>query len=352
MTAPYRLRGRSAAFAALAATASVLATACGSSSGPRSTATPAAGATASTPVERLVAAYYNEKLDPSRAAWEGVLADADFGTKPVTVVEFARLRADAGARAQYDGWLDALAAAMPRNGGEMISVNDILMPGLEGLEGYEEGMSWIATFPSLSAFVDTMLDERVAGSADQRRAALDEAQMLAGANLVPPQILQLPPNEPASAFPTDRVAGRTPGQIVADLLAVYPSGGADPTAATLEAITSYSGFMDQRVHFVNLYRFNEAPGGGAAALGEYNAAALPHVLRHGARPKALVNVSHHLVGPTEWDRFIFVSWPSLAVFTNLRLDPAYLEAQESRVVSGEAYGNLITIARADRAPAD
>lgn len=341
MTAPYRRRGRSAAFAALAATASVLATACGSSGGPRPTATPAPGATASTPAERLVAAYHDEKLDPSRAAWEGVLADPDYGTKPVTVVEFARLRADAGARDQYDGWLDALAPAIGRNGGEMISVNDILMPGLEGLEGYEGGVSWIATFPSLSAFVHTMLDERVAGAADQRRAALDEAQMLAGENLVPPQILELPPNEPASAFPTDRVAGRTPEQIVADLLAVYPSGGADPTEATLEAITSYSGFMDQRVHFINLYRFNEAPGGGAAALGEYNAAALPHVLRHGARPKALVNVSHHLVGPTEWDRFIFVSWPSLAVFTNL-------EAQESRVVSGEAYGNLMTIARADR----
>jgi hypothetical protein len=49
-----------------------------------------------------------------------------------------------------------------------------------------------------------------------------------------------------------------------------------------------------------------------------------------------------------WDRFILVSWPSLAVFTDLRLDPVYVEAQKSRVMSADEYGNLITIARADR----
>jgi hypothetical protein len=62
----------------------------------------------------------------------------------------------------------------------------------------------------------------------------------------------------------------------------------------------------------------------------------------------LANVTHHLVGPTEWSRFIFVSWPSFAVFTDLRLDPTYVEAQRDRVVSAEEYGNLVNIARADR----
>jgi hypothetical protein len=32
---------------------------------------------------------------------------------------------------------------------------------------------------------------------------------------------------------------------------------------------------------------------------------------------------------------------------DLRLDPVYLEAQKSRVVSANQYGNLVTVARAD-----
>jgi uncharacterized protein (DUF1330 family) len=108
----------------------------------------------------------------------------------------------------------------------------------------------------------------------------------------------------------------------------------------------HEGFTDQLVFYINLYRFK--PDGGEVALSEYNAAALPVVLAHGGRPKVLANVTHHLVGPTEWSRFIFVSWPSFAVFTDLRLDPTYVEAQRDRVVSAEEYGNLVNIARADR----
>jgi hypothetical protein len=133
--------------------------------------------------------------------------------------------------------------------------------------------------------------------------------------------------------------------IVEELLAVYPSGGADPTREALEAMLAYEGFADQRVHFINLYRFKE---GGVQSLTEYNAGAFPVVVAHGGRPKALVDITHRLVGPIEWDRFIFVSWASLATFTQLRLDPQYLEAQKDRVVSGEQYGNLINISRADR----
>jgi hypothetical protein len=44
---------------------------------------------------------------------------------------------------------------------------------------------------------------------------------------------------------------------------------------------------------------------------------------------------------------IFVRWPSLAVFTDLRLDPSYLEAQKHRVESAETYGNFVTIKRED-----
>jgi uncharacterized protein (DUF1330 family) len=317
--------------------------ACASSSSDEPTASP----TPATTIDRLAAAYSDAKLDPSRDAWQALLDDPAFD-EPISVVEFVHLKPGDDARASYDAFVDALQPAATAAGGEVLSVNDILMPGLEGLEGYGGGVSWIATFPAISAYVETMLDERVVAAAEQRRAAVAEAQVLAGPDLIPPNIKQLPPNEPASAFPSDRVKGKRPAQVVDEVLAVYPSGGADPTRATLEAMTTFGGWQAQRVHFINLYRFNDAPGGGATALGEYNAGALPYVLAHGGRPKVLANVTHHLVGPTAWDRFIYVSWPSLAVFTDLRLEPGYIEAQKDRVMSAEQYGNLITIARADQ----
>lgn len=299
-------------------------------------------------LDRLLAAYADPKLDPTREAWGRLVADEGFETKAIAVVEFVRLNSGADAGRRYDAWLDALAPAIVTAGGEMLSINDTLFPGLEEPAGYEGGVSWIAIFPSMRAYVDAMLDARVVGAAEHRRAAVAEAQVLAGPNLVPDAVRLLPPNEPASAFPSGRMAGKTGAQVVDELLAVYPSGGADPTRERLEAIVSYDGFADQRVHYINLYQFNDAPGGGQAALDEYNAAARPVVLAHGARPKVLANVTHHLVGPVAWDRFIFVSWPSLAVFNDLRLDPTYIEAQKSRVVSAKRYGNLMTIARGDR----
>jgi len=319
--------------------------ACGSSGG-NGDAIAAGSATAEAPpttLDRLTAAYPDTPLDPSSEAWQMLLGDPGFETQAVAVVEFAALKESNGARADYDAYLEQFAPAVGQAGGAMLSINDILMPGLEGLESYEGGVSWVATFPSIAAYVEAMLDERAVTAAEQRRNAIEEAQVLMGPNLVPDVILQLPPNEPVSDFPSDRVKGKSVDQIVAELLAVYPSGGADPTESTLRAMIEYDGFADQGVHYINLYRFTER---GEASLGEYNAAALPAVLAHGGRPKVLANVTHNLVGPTAWDRFIFVSWPSFAVFTDLRLDPTYIEAQKDRVVSAEQYGNLITIARA------
>lgn len=294
-------------------------------------------------LERLTAAYGDSAANPSAEAWQALLDDPGYETQSIAVVEFVRLT-DGGADA-YNAFLDALVPAVAAGGGTMISINDILFPGLEGLDDYEGGASWVAEFPSIRAYVDALLDPAVVATAAGRSEAVEEAQILAGPNLLPEVIRQLGPNDVASDYPSDRVQGKSADEIIAELLAIYPSGGADPTEATLRRMIALPGFQDQRVHFINLYRFNE---GGEASLGEYNAAALPSVLAHGARPKALVNITHRLAGPTAWDRFIFVAWPSLAVFTDLRLDPSYIEAQESRVVSGEEYGNLINIARADR----
>jgi uncharacterized protein (DUF1330 family) len=312
----------------------------GSSDDSESRVAPTATAAPATMIDRLVAAYSDESLDPSAAAWQNLLEDPGFETQPVAVVEFVSLKE--GARADYDAYLQQFVPAIEQAGGAMLSINDILMPGLEGLESYEGGVSLVATFPTIAAYVEAMLDARVVEAAHKRRGAIDEAQVLMGPNLVPDVILQLPPNEPASDFPSDRVTGKSTDQIVDELLTVYPSGGADPTEETLRRMIEFEGFADQRVQYINLYRFTE---GGEASLGEYNAAALPAVLAHGGRPKVLANVTHHLVGPTAWDRFIFVSWPSFAVFTDLRLDPTYIEAQKDRVVSAEQYGNLITVAR-------
>lgn len=320
------------------------AAACGAD-GSNGDATPTAVPPVTT-LERLTAAYADADTQAAGSQWQAMLDDELFETQAIAVAEFVRIKDDSSARDAYNAYADALSAAFAAAGGEMISVNDILMPGVGDLDGYDGGVSFVASLPSMKAYVDAMLDEDVLASAEGRRAAIEEAQILLGPNLVPETILQLPPNEPASAFPSDRVRGKSADAIVGELLEIYPSGGADPTADTLRAMVQYEGFDEQRVHFINLYRFKE--DGGEASLGEYNAAALPSVLAHGGRPKVLANVTYHLAGPVAWDRFIFVSWPSLAVFTDLRLEPAYIEAQEDRVVSGEEYGNLITIARADR----
>lgn len=342
---PPRPLRRSAVVLGLAGAAALAFAACGGSDGADPIPAPPTIDPNAPAIERLTAVYADPALDPSRDAWQALLDDPGFGTQPIAVTEFVRLREGEGARASYDAFVGALMSAA-ESVGATVTVNDILFPGLEGLEGYEGGTSWVAEFPTISAYVDVMLDDAVISAGVQRREAIDEAQVLAGPNLLPDLIKQLPPNDNPADYPSDRVQGKTTTDIVSELLAVYPSGGADPTEATLRAIADYEGFTDQRVHFINLYRFKD--DGGEAQLTEYNAEALPVVIAHGARPKVLANVTHHLVGPTDWSRFIFVSWPSFAVFTDLRLDPTYIEAQRHRVVSAEQYGNLINISRADK----
>jgi uncharacterized protein (DUF1330 family) len=295
-------------------------------------------------LDRLVDAYHEPAVDPSRRAWRELLGDDGFTEGPVDVLEFVSLETARGAKARYDRYLAALTEALTSRGARMITVNDTLEVGVGRLPGYADGVSSLARFPSRAAYVDAMLAPEVVAASRHRRAAVAEAQVLLGSNAVPEPILNLPPNSPASDFPSARVEGKSPAQIVDELLAIYPSGGADPTRSVLERMTRRPGFADQPLTYVNLYEYGPETG-GAAALDEYNSDALPLVLAHGARPKALVEVEQHLVGPTAWSRFIVVSWPSFAVFTDLRLDPAYVDAQTSRIVSARTYGNLISIAR-------
>ena len=294
-------------------------------------------------IERLEAVYSGSVADPSPEAWRALVADPAFDLGSVAVFEFAALRPEPGAKADYDRFVAALVHAVASVGGTMLGVNDTMFAGVGDLHRYEGGTSWVATFPSLRAYVDALLSPGVVATSADRRASVAEVQTVAGPNLVPEMVLQLPPQDAAAAYPSGRVQGKSPDEIVAELLQVYPDGGADPTRQALQRMTRHPGFRDQRVAYINLYRFD---GDGAAALGEYNADAFPLVLAHGGRPKAGIDVEHHLVGRTAWNRLVYITWPSLAVFTDLRLDPAYLDAQRNRVGSALEYGNLVGAPRA------
>jgi uncharacterized protein (DUF1330 family) len=56
-------------------------------------------------------------------------------------------------------------------------------------------------------------------------------------------------------------------------------------------------------------------------------------------------VEHRITNTITWSRVIFVCWPSLTVFTDMRLDPDYIEAQKHRVESAESHSNLVTLKR-------
>ena len=153
---------------------------------------------------------------------------------------------------------------------------------------------------------------------------------------------------PASGFATPNIAGKSGMQIVADLLAVYPDGGADPSRAQLEVMVEFPGFRDQPVHYINLYAFGDGDDPavrGTAAHDAYNMAALASVRAHGGYPLLRAEVAHRIASAVPWSRVLFVRWPSLAVFTDMRLDPEYIEAQKHRVESAETYGNFLTVKR-------
>jgi uncharacterized protein (DUF1330 family) len=149
-------------------------------------------------------------------------------------------------------------------------------------------------------------------------------------------------------YATPRVDGKSPSELLAALLAIYPDGGADPSRAQLEVMLTYPGFREQPVHYINLYAFGDGHDPavkGAAAHDAYNQAAMASVLEHGGFPLLRAEVEHRIASGIPWSRVLFVRWPSLAVFIDMRLEPSYVEAQKHRVESAETYGNFITIRR-------
>ena len=134
-------------------------------------------------LERLVTAYHAPIIDPSRRAWRELLADPAFATAPIDVLEFVKLEHSRGAKVRYERYVTALTAALRSRGASMITVNDTLRQGLATLPGYRRGVSWLARFPSLHAYVETVLDHRVVVASQQRRIAVAEAQTRVGGEL-------------------------------------------------------------------------------------------------------------------------------------------------------------------------
>ena len=302
--------------------------------------------TAPTTVQgRLAQAYPDPTVDPSADAWQSLLDDTTLDAAPLSVIEFAGVTDDA-ARAKYTTYIDAVQSAAATHGGTFIAVTDVWRSGLELPTGFDGGMVWAASFPTREAYLDTVLDPAVVEAAAARREAVVDPHLFVGVNLMPEMLLGLENPTDVESLPHDLVRGRPTAEVVDELLSLYQDGGADPTRATLEAMLSRDDVRTQAVTYVNLYRFGPDDG-GAASINEYNTEALPFVLAHGARPKLVFNVAQQLLGSAEWNRVILVRWPSLEVFTDLRLTPGYVEAQKSRVSSSQAYGNLVTFNRAD-----
>lgn len=301
--------------------------------------------------ERIGDAYALPSAQPDAGEWDALIARAGADATPVTVIEIASLRGNE--RARHDAYLAAVTAATAEVGGRVVAICDILEPGTGDLLPYLDyagGVATLLAFPSRAAYLTAILSSAWQSGLAARSAAVRDAIVLvAGENDIP-SLARAMLGAPRSAadFPTPRIDGKTPDEIVAALLAVYPDGGADPSRAQLETMVSFPGFRDQPVHYINLYAFgdgNDPAAKGPSAHDAYNEAALPTVRAHGGYPLLRAPVEHRIASAIPWSRVIFVRWPSLAVFTDMRLEPEYVAAQRNRVTSAETYGNFVTIAR-------
>ena len=285
------------------------------------------------------------------AVWDDLLARAGTDDAPITVIEIDRLLE--GGRPQHDAYLAAVVSATEQAGGSLLAATDILEPGTGDLLpylAYSGGVAILLAFPSRTVYLSALLsDTWQAGLAARTAAVGDAIVLVAGENSIPARARAIfGEPRPASDFAIPHVDGKTPEQIVDELLTVYPDGGADPSRAQLDVMMHFPGFREQPVHYINLYAFGD--GSDPAVKGEtahdaYNKAAMASAQANGGYPLLRAAVEHPIVSAIPWSRVLFVRWPSLAVFTNMRLDPGYIEAQKHRVESAETYGNFVTVKR-------
>lgn len=298
----------------------------------------------------ILQAYGHPQFDPGEAAWLALFAHERFAQGEIIVIEFNKLKPGATAKAQFDAYIGQVTPLIQHVGGSVIQVTDILMPGVGDVEGFDYGggTALLVKYPSRAAYVRALLTDGYRAANQDRIASLAEANLLIGRDTIPAFARLLFRPKRADQVKTPRVDGKTPAQLLDELLGIYPDGGADPTRGQLEALLNLPGFRTTALHYINLYQFDDAAAGIPDRETEhkaYNRKAQSQVAAHGAYPYCRCEIEHHLVGPVAWNLCVFVRWPSFAVFTDLRLDPEYIEAQKHRVDSARRYGNFVTVAR-------
>ncbi len=320
---------------------------------PETTVTLAAATPERDALAELTAVYNDPVLDPSAEAWAALVAHPNYAEGAIVYLEIAAMTPDLtteAAHAQYQAYLDAVSSEIGNVGGQIILTYDIRSSGTGDLavregERYVDGVAFSARLPSRAALVALLLSEPVVAAHEARSAALAEVQMMLGTDHLPALMASMPKDVDAASIDTPYVDGKTAAQILEELMAIYPDGGADPTYAMLEELLNSEEYATEPLYYINLYDWGSYGEEGAAAHDRYNQQAQDEVFAHGVRVYARVDIEQNLVGPYHWDRLILPRWPSFEVFTDLRLAPSYVEAQLSRLVSADIYGNYIAHAR-------
>lgn len=298
--------------------------------------------------DAILATYATDRLDPSPAAWEEVFAAAAKRDHSIRTIEIAAPRR--GQEGALREAMTRMADVAARHGGETLALNPILQPGTGDLLSdmhFAGGTMLVIAWPSRAAWLEALLDPAwKTAHAERARAMEDLRWLVAGEDTIPKKFRRLiGPARPASDFRTPRVDGKTPGQLLHELLEIYPDGGADPSRRQLETLLTAPGFRDRPVQYLNLYDFGDGSDpnvGGDAEHRAYGRTAMKPTQAHGAHPVFRADIAHVLKSPVPWSIAVLVQWPSLAVFTDLRLDPEYITAQEHRVASSRTYGNYMT----------
>ncbi|MGI9252363.1 MAG: hypothetical protein ACR2J8_01345 [Thermomicrobiales bacterium] len=303
-----------------------------------------------TATDRLAIAerYAHPTLDPAPTRWTEVFAAMDAKDGQIHVIEASKPRPGQATACRMA--LQARDAAAARFGGEQLALNEILQPGTGDMlpwMGYAGGLLSVVAYPSRAAWLAALLDPEYQRAHAARTAALDETILLvAGKDTMTAKVRRLlGAPKPPTAFRTPRIDGKSPARIVDDLLAVYPDGGADPSRAQLDRMMTDPRFRTEPVFYLNLYDYGDGSDpaiGGEAEHRAYNFSALNSVRGNGALPLFRAPVDHVLISTVPWDLAVLVRWPSMAVFTDLRLNPEYIKAQEHRVNSAAFYGNFMT----------
>ena len=308
--------------------------------------------------EQVARAYAHPRFDPDESAWREIHGHEDFESGEVYVVELAKLRPGERSKEQYDAYLNAILPSVEGVDGKVVKVNDILTPGVGDVQHFDcaGGAASIVHYPSRAAYMTALLtDEYQAATRLRNEALADVLSFLTGPNVIPMES-RFNLNQAgklASEIPTPNVDGKSPEQLVEELLAFYPDGGGDPTRGQLETEVTYQGFRTEPIYFFNLYDFGtgtDAVEKGKVHHRAYFQGAIPYTRARGARPFIRAEVQHNLLGEIDWDVFILVGWPSLSMVIDLRLEPGYQEIQKHRVQIGEPSGNFVAIDRESPSP--